>query len=87
MNFVELQLVVAIRLRRWRQCVLGLPFLRLVLYERVHLGTAVFQLQFSRLYGLWVIDRDRGVSDGIFLREAHLWVSGYFCSLIRTSTH
>lgn len=83
MNSTELRLVVAIRLRRWRQRLLGLPLLRLVLsdqtpHERVHLGTTVFQLQLPRLYGLWIIDGYCGVFDGVLLREAYIWVRGSF---------
>lgn len=72
--------MVAIRLRWWWQRVLGLPLLRLVLhdqtaYERVHLGATVFQLQLPRLHGLWIIDGNRGVFDGLFLCETNIWVS------------
>lgn len=72
--------MVAIHPHRRRQRVLDLPLLRLVLpdqtaYERVHLGTTVFQLQLPRLYGLWIIDGYCGVFDRVRVREANIWVS------------
>lgn len=75
--------MVAVSLHWRRQLALGLPLLRLVLpdqtpYERIHLGTPIFQLQLPRLYGLWVTDGHCGFSDCVCFCEAYLWVSGFF---------
>lgn len=71
--------MVAIHLPRWRQCLLGLWLLRLVLphqatHPRLRFRPPLLQLQLPRLHRLWPPYRHGGLSNGVRVCAPHLWV-------------